>query len=299
MPSQANLVICVDKPEGPTSREVVDMVKQAFHADKAGHAGSLDPIATGLLIVCLNRATRLASFFSDLNKTYEAVLCFGLTTDSFDRTGTITTQSDEISITEKQLLETLKSFEGKQMQTPPMFSAKKRQGKPLYKLARKGLVVERQPVEITIESLTLTAFAPPYASLTTTCSKGTYIRSLCHDIGQSLGVGATMTALRRSAIGHFAISQASTLQQLESQAIGVYSMDKALSWIPSITVQPDALPLIKNGVPLKYNHLQLDGTERFVAGDLVKLLSLDSQLLAIADFVDSPDYCVKMSVVFN
>ena len=196
-------VVNLDKPAGLTSRTAMVLAQRALGAKRAGHAGTLDPLATGVLLVCLDEATKISGYLLDLEKEYTATLKLGERTDTLDAEGTVVERVEDFSVTESQVEKVLEKFRGGIEQVPPMYSALKRSGTPLYKLARKGITVERPPRKVRISELELTGFAPPLLELRITCSKGTYIRTLADDIGADLGMGAHVTALRRLRIGHF------------------------------------------------------------------------------------------------
>lgn len=204
-------VLLVDKPTGPTSHDIVDAVRRHFGIRKVGHGGTLDPMATGLLILLIGRGTRLSEQFMGSDKTYEGTLRLGIATDSHDADGQTTAEQDPSGVTEADLADAVRSFTGDLFQVPPMVSAVKVDGVPLYKRARKGQVIERQPRFIHIYSFKLTRFAAPEADFVLRCTKGTYVRTLCHDIGQKLGCGAHLKALRRTRSGNLDIGDAAPL----------------------------------------------------------------------------------------
>lgn len=203
-------VLLVDKPSGPTSHDVVDRIRRHFRLDKVGHGGSLDPLATGLLVILIGRATRLSDRFMGCDKTYEGRMRFGIATDSHDAQGAATKEVDSSFVTKARLEEEMLKFKGDQLQTPPMVSAVKKDGVPLYKLARRGETVERKPKLIHVYEFTLLDFAPPVASFRLRCTKGTYVRTIVHDIGQGLGCGAHLEQLRRTECGGLRIEEAVT-----------------------------------------------------------------------------------------
>ena len=206
-------IVIVDKPQGWTSQDVTARLRRVFGTRRIGHGGTLDPMATGVLPVFVGRATRAVEFFEHAEKTYETVLRLGITTDTEDMTGTVLTE-ENVSFTEEQLQETLAAFRGEILQIPPMYSALKVNGQKLCDLARKGKTVARQPRPITIHELTLVERGENTLRLRVCCSKGTYIRTLCKDIGEKLGCGGCMESLRRVAAGEYAIDEAVPLQTL-------------------------------------------------------------------------------------
>ena len=206
-------IVIVDKPQGWTSQDVVSKLRGVFKTRRIGHGGTLDPLATGVLPVFVGRATRGVEFFEHADKTYEAVLHLGLSTDTEDITGTVL-EEKPVDITCEQLLDVLPQFRGDIMQVPPMYSAIKVNGQKLYDLARKGRQVERQSRPVTIHKLECLEFDGLRAKLLVHCSKGTYIRTLCKDIGAALGCGGCMEALRRVSAGAYTIDKAVSLQEL-------------------------------------------------------------------------------------
>ena len=208
-----NGIVIVDKPVGWTSQDVVSKLRGKLHTKRIGHGGTLDPMATGVLPVFVGRATRGVEFFEHAEKTYETVLRLGLLTDTEDTSGTVL-EERSVAVTEEQLEAALAQFRGEILQVPPMYSALKVNGQKLYDLARKGKEVERQPRPITIHELELLGFDGRDAKLRVRCSKGTYIRTLCKDIGLALGCGGCMAALRRTAAGAYTEAEAVKLETL-------------------------------------------------------------------------------------
>lgn len=209
-------ILLVDKPAGMTSHDVVDLIRRQFDIKKAGHAGTLDPAATGLLVVLIGKATKLSSKFTSGDKEYEAVMTLGRRTDSGDAEGEILSESDFRGITEERIREAFRSFEGETEQIPPMFSAVRHKGKRLYELARKGKEVPREPRKIRIEKLRIDKIALPVVHFIVRCSKGTYIRKLCDDIGNKLGCGAHLSGLRRVSSGEFSLKDSTAMAVLKS-----------------------------------------------------------------------------------
>ena len=206
-----NGILLIDKPSGWTSSDVVAKLRGVLHEKRIGHAGTLDPMATGLLVLFVGRATRACSFAEADDKEYHAGLRLGLTTDTQDVTGRTLRESDASFVAEETLREALAGFEGEIEQIPPMYSAIKQNGKKLYEIARRGGEVERKPRPITVYRLALTGRDGEDWLLDIECSKGTYVRTLCHDIGESLGCGGCMSALRRVRAGAFSVQEAHTL----------------------------------------------------------------------------------------
>ncbi|HIJ94854.1 MAG TPA: tRNA pseudouridine(55) synthase TruB [Desulfuromonadales bacterium] len=213
-----NGFVVIDKPAGITSHDVVSRVRRILGTRKVGHTGTLDPFATGVLPVAVNDGTKVIPFLDEGCKCYEALMRLGVTTDTLDMTGTILSESDPSCITREQLLACLCDFTGPLCQIPPMYSAIKQNGQPLYKLARQGLEVERQARDVEILSIELLSFDLPHAAIRVVCSRGTYIRTLADDIGRQLGCGSALQELRRTASGPFRIEDALTLMELEAAA---------------------------------------------------------------------------------
>lgn len=209
-------ILVIDKPGGMTSHDVVNRIRRGFRIDKVGHGGTLDPDATGLLVLLLGRATKLSNQFLGSDKTYEGTIRLGISTDSHDASGTVLREAPWDTITRDQLADAMRKHVGDQFQIPPMVSAAKVKGVPLYKLARKGQTVERQPRLIHVYEFTMRTFDPPHADFLLRCTKGTYVRSLCSDIGDALGCGAHLSRLRRTRSGTLTLDQATPLAEAEA-----------------------------------------------------------------------------------
>ena len=219
-------VLLVNKPKDWTSHDVVAFIRSRFNVPKCGHCGTLDPAATGLLVVVLGKFTRLSQKFSGEDKTYEGTILLGTETDSQDMDGNIIRQSDWSAVTEPQLRDAFASFVGDIEQIPPMVSAVKKGGERLYALARKGEEVERDPKPISIYSINVSRVALPYADFTVDCSKGTYIRTLCADVGAKLGCGAALYRLNRLRSGEFSLNDA-----VDIETIRQWTQDDLDDWI--------------------------------------------------------------------
>lgn len=242
-------IVIVDKPQGWTSQDVTARLRRVFGTRRIGHGGTLDPMATGVLPVFVGRATRAVEFFEHAEKTYETVLRLGITTDTEDMTGTVLTE-ENVSFTEEQLQETLAAFRGEILQVPPMYSALKVNGQKLCDLARKGKTVARQPRPITIHELTLVERGENTLRLRVRCSKGTYIRTLCKDIGEYLGCGGCMESLRRVAAGEYAIDEAVPLQTLletEKPEDYLRTVDTMFRNYPAVTLTANQETRCRNG----------------------------------------------------
>jgi len=244
-----NGIVIVDKPSGWTSQDVTARLRRVFGTRRIGHGGTLDPMATGVLPVFVGRATRAVEFFEHAEKTYETVLRLGVTTDTEDITGTVLT-SCAPQVREEAFLEILERFRGEILQVPPMYSALKVNGQKLCDLARKGREVERQPRPITIHRLECLEFTGQTAKLLVHCSKGTYIRTLCKDIGQALGCGGCMESLRRVSAGSYTIENAVPLEQLlESEMPEQYllAVDSMFSHLPAVKLTEKQTLRCRNG----------------------------------------------------
>ena len=275
-------IVIVDKPQGWTSQDVTARLRRVFGTRRIGHGGTLDPMATGVLPVFVGRATRAVEFFEHAEKTYETVLRLGITTDTEDMTGTVLTE-EKVSFTEEQLQETLAAFRGEILQVPPMYSALKVNGQKLCDLARKGKTVERQPRPITVHELTLVERGENTLRLRVRCSKGTYIRTLCKDIGEKLGCGGCMESLRRVAAGEYTIDEAVPLQTLldtEKPEKYLRGVDTMFRNYPAVTLTANQETRCRNGnafsVPLA------PGTYRAYsqAGEFLMLAKVDGGVMS-------------------
>ena len=246
-----NGIVIVDKPQGWTSQDVTARLRRVYATRRIGHGGTLDPMATGVLPVFVGRATRGVEFFEHAEKTYETVLLLGRTTDTQDVTGA-TLAEKPVHLSPADIERVLPRFRGDILQVPPMYSALKVNGKKLYELARKGQEVERQPRPITVFELTNLGFDGIRLSLRVRCSKGTYIRTLCQDIGEALGCGGCMEALRRVRAGEYGIEDAVPLEQLlESETPEQYlrGLDTMFAHCPAVTLPPNQEERCRNGNP--------------------------------------------------
>lgn len=251
---QVDGVLLLDKPIGLSSNDALQKARRLFSAAKGGHTGTLDPLATGLLPLCFGEATKFSADLLDADKTYEADVKLGVTTDSGDAEGVVT-GTFAVNVSESDILRVLPQFTGPIQQIPPMHSALKRDGRPLYELARKGIEVEREPRAITIHAITLLSFAGDAVRLRVACSKGTYIRVLAADIGQALGCGAHLTGLRRTEVGDLDLVHAVTLAELEalaeeSRGVHLQPVDALLKSLPVLEISGDAEQRFRHGNPI-------------------------------------------------
>lgn len=265
-------VLVIDKPAGLTSAGAVEKVRRALRIDRAGHGGTLDPIATGVLPVCVGAGTKLAQFLLADDKAYEAEAVLGVETDTLDRTGRVVAER-AVDVTRDALLAVLAAHRGEQAQTPPMYSAIKQGGVRLYDRARVGEEVERAPRRIRIDQLELLAFEPPRFRIAVACSKGTYIRSLVADIGRALAAGAHLAELRRTRSGRFTIEQAVALDRVHEATL---IAPDAATGLPRVTVPPALVPRVLGGVRLPVAALGANGLGQF------QLVDESGVLLAVA-----------------
>lgn len=299
-------ILIIDKPEGLTSHDVVARLRRILKTKKVGHTGTLDPFATGVLVMLVGKATRLAQFLDKDAKEYDALVKFGYATDTGDRTGNkIEKESgyEPKHITPDDLIRVITGFMGEIKQVPPMYSAKKFEGKKLYELARKGEVIERQPVPVTIFKLQLSQDRLPehqepntfFLRFIVSCSAGTYIRTLAEDIGRELGPSAHLSELRRLRAGSFGIERAMTLEELEASTdpyAGLIPMSEAVAHLPAMTLNEDRKAKTLSGLSTTYN----DGD--LAEGQAVRMLDESGELVAIG-FYDSMEQAVLPKVVLG
>lgn len=271
-------ILNINKPRGMTSHDVVARVRKITGQKKVGHAGTLDPLATGVLLLCLGQATRVAEYLAASDKVYLARLCLGISTDTYDAEGQITSQS-EVTVSHTQVEQALRAFTGIQEQTPPMYSAVKHGGVPLYRLARRGKVVPRRARKVEIHDIQLLTWDPPELEIEVRCSKGTYIRSLVHDFGQRLGCGAHLVSLMRVASGQFRVEDAITLEELEQAcargtvASLLHPLDMAVEPFPAVTVDLATEHRIVSGQRVRLSNV--------MEGPLCRAYATDGRLLAL------------------
>ena len=284
-----NGIVIVDKPAGWTSQDVVSKLRGVFQTRRIGHGGTLDPMATGVLPVFVGRATRGVEFFEHAEKTYEAALRLGITTDTEDITGTVLAETP-VQVTREAFLAALERFRGEILQVPPMYSALKVNGQKLCDLARKGREVERKPRPVTIFRLKCLDFAGNTARLLVHCSKGTYIRTLCNDIGDALGCGGCMEALRRVSAGSYTIDRAVPLDTLMNAADAeryLQPVDSLFESYPAVTLTPNQEKRCRNGNSFSVSHP--DGTYRAYSqtGEFLMLAKVNTGIMStIKSFFD-------------
>ncbi len=269
-----NGIVVVDKPKGITSFDVVARVRRALHEKRVGHTGTLDPMATGVLPVCVGEATKLVQFLQAGEKEYLAEARFGISTDTLDATGQVTNERDASAITEAAVRAAAEKFVGDIDQIPPMHSAIRKDGKRLYELAREGIEIERDARPVRIYGITLESFENQIARLRVHCGKGTYIRSLASDIGETLGVGAHLISLQRTRVGRFTIADAVSIEKIaEAPVIG---LDQAVSDLPTISLSAEQARDVRDGKISVINTLESP------AEGLIRLLRPEGTLLAVA-----------------
>ncbi len=272
----------INKPTGMTSHDVVSIIRKHLKQKRVGHAGTLDPLASGVLPICVGRATRVAEYLSESGKAYKAEIQFGTSTDTYDAEGIIIATASTTKLTLNMIEEALESFRGSQMQYPPPYSAIKIEGKPAYKRARAGEAITLEPRLVVIHELKILSWIPPRLTLAIECSKGTYIRSLAHDLGIQIGCYAYLEALVRTRSGPFTLSDSITLDQfadaVETNSIQDYSfrLDKALAQYPAIKLNAETAERVKHGST--FNNVLANN-----AG-LVRAYDINGVFIAIAEW---------------
>ena len=280
-----NGVLIIDKSAGPTSHDVVASVRRVLRMKKVGHTGTLDPAATGVLPIVLGKATKLSRYLVGCDKSYRGVVTLGVTTDTLDAVGEVL-EEKPVDVTEEQIEAVLEQFRGDIKQVPPMYSAKKIDGKKLYELARQGVEVEREATGVRIDELKLVSFDGTDIVVDVTCTSGAYIRVLALDIGEALGCGAHLSALRRTRVGSFDLSSAITIDDLadepqKAQELTL-SMGDALVALPAIEIPADIGAMIKNGYQLTVADLRTLDLPDFKEDDALMLRTLEGDLIAVA-----------------
>jgi tRNA pseudouridine55 synthase len=285
-----NGILVVDKPQLLTSNAVLQQVKRLYYAAKAGHTGSLDPLATGVLPLCFGEATKFSQYLLDADKAYRTTIVLGVSTASGDADGEVIARQDASHVTQDAVERALQAFRGEITQVPSMYSALKHQGQPLYKLARQGIEVERASRSVTVHENVLEAFRPgpqPEVDLFVRCSKGTYIRSIAEDLGQALGCGGHVARLRRTQAGPYSERDAVTMSRLEElrdrEAFDeldalLLPVTSALSHLPQVTVSGDAAYYFRQGQAVRTPRLPLDG--------LVCLSGDDGMFIGVGEILD-------------
>lgn len=287
-------VLLLNKPAGITANDALQKAKRLFFANRAGHTGALDPLATGVLPICFGEATKFSQYLLDADKRYRSTFCFGMTTASGDADGDVLETRDASALSEKDVLKAMEPFRGRIEQVPSMYSALKHKGQPLYKLARQGLEVEREAREVEIyeyELLGFTGGSQPRAEVEIHCSKGTYVRSLAEDLGRALGVGAYVDQLHRSAAGPFDEADAITLDELaEERGEGraevldhhLLPVDSPAVSLPKLILPDDSGYYLRQGQPVMDLQVYRIGEE----GDMVRLFLESGDFLGVGEITD-------------
>ncbi len=301
-----NGILLLDKPLGMSSNGALQKVKYLFFAAKAGHTGSLDPLATGVLPICLGEATKFTQFLLDADKHYRATFRFGIATASGDADGEVISENGANDLTAKQVEAVLAEFRGDISQVPSMYSALKHQGQPLYKLAREGIEIEREARPLTIFSLEMTDFRPgefPEADMEIHCSKGTYVRTLAEDIGAQLGCGAYVSRLHRNIAGPFdevdtiSVEELETLReecQAEELDYLLKPMDAGIKHLMAVDLSEDTAFYFQQGQPVMAPQVYRDSEE----GDIVRVFETNGPFLGVAEVTDDGRVAPKRLVVF-
>ncbi len=294
-----NGIINVLKPAEMTSHDVVSFIRKTFNMKKVGHTGTLDPNAAGVLPICIGKATRVAEYFDDFNKSYRGELTLGSNTDTQDKDGVVL-ETTEKEVTEKEIIEVFEQFRGDIKQTPPMYSALKINGKKLYELAREGKTVERKQRDITIYNIEiLKNYENKRILFDVDCSKGTYVRTICNDIGEQLGTLGHMSFLMRTRVGNFDIKESYTLDELEQLKkkdmleTTLLPLDTALLQYESIKFDEEKSKCLKNGLKLRVDNSE----NKYTLGQLVRVYG-EGEFIGVGLFVEKEnELCLKMKKV--
>lgn len=298
-------VLILNKPSGMSSNDALQKAKRLFFAAKAGHTGSLDPLATGVLPICFGEATKFSQFVLESDKEYRSTFTLGIKTETSDSDGEVVEREPAPHVTREQVEKALTQFEGDIEQIPSMYSAIKHNGQPLYKLARKGITVEREPRQVTIFRIDLLGFRPgefPEVDVEVHCSKGTYIRSIAEDLGAALGCGAHVSALHRTGAGPFDESQTFTLEELtEERGEGLAEqldhnllpVDAAVDDLPKVELAADSAHFLRNGQPVMVSGIYQIAAEH----DKVRVFAEDGLFLGVAEVTDEGTIAPRRLVV--
>ena len=282
-------ILVIDKPRGLTSHDVVMVVKKRLRANKAGHIGTLDPIATGILPVCINGATRLARFLEGGRKEYLASIKLGEETDTYDAEGNVVVKKDITAVRKEDIIAVVHSFRGRIKQTPPMFSAIKINGVALYRLARQGVEVERAPRDVEIYDIHVEDIMFPFITVRIACSKGTYVRSLAFDIGKKLGCGAHLAGLIRTRSGIFSINDSVSMDNACEKDI--IAIERLFADLPGISVDEISALRIRNGL-MPFNNgsaMELNISSSIKDGEMIKF-TLNGRIIALANYKGSNEF---------
>lgn len=272
-------IVLVDKPVGVTSHDVVNLLRRKLNTKKIGHAGTLDPFASGLLIAGVKKGTRVLEYFLDMDKTYRAELELGRITDTFDNTGKTVEEREVPALSEDEIVSVLKSFEGEYLQVPPAYSAKKYNGERLYKLAREGKIINLPPRAVRIYSMTDISYSRERVTFTARVSKGTYIRSLAMDIGYKLGCGATTTNLRRTSQGRFSVDSAFQIEDVSQ--ISIIPLEEAVDFLPGLLLSDSETINVLLGRQIYAGGIA-GILGKFAKDEIIRIVGSDERLIAIA-----------------
>ncbi len=301
-----NGVLLLDKPTGISSNDALQKVKRLYFAEKAGHTGALDPLATGMLPICLGEATKFSQFLLDSDKRYIVIAKLGERTNTSDSDGEVV-ETRDVSVTEEQLLECIDKFKGTTEQIPSMFSALKYQGRPLYEYAREGIEVPRESRKITVYSIQLLRFEGNEVEMEIHCSKGTYIRTITDDLGEMLGCGAHVTYLRRTGVANYPYDRMVTLEQLNEllehandQGLPpkdlldalLLPMDTAVEDLPEVNLNAELTDMVQHGQPVQVFSAPVEGTVRMTSGD-------EKVFIGVGEIDDNGKVAPKRLVVFR
>lgn len=290
-------VLNINKPSGMTSHDVVESVRRILHERRIGHTGTLDPLATGVLVLCAGKATRIAQYLEAGEKEYKAIMRLGVSTDTLDAEGQVVATKSYAPPGRQQIIDVMKQFTGSIMQRPPAYSAVKVAGVPSYRLAREGKAELLKPRPITIFSIELTAFEDPLVSITVRCSKGSYIRTLCSEIGDALGMGAHLSGLERTRSGRFSVERSVTLEQLQAMMAActveqvLTTIDDALAAFPSVPISETETVRVMHG-----NAISCPPSMADISSERVRLHSPAGRLLGLARIVSG---LLKPDLVFS
>ena len=280
-------ILIIDKPSGMTSYQVVKKVKKTFNAKKVGHGGTLDPLATGVLPIFLNRATKLVPFLMNGIKKYRATMKLGIETDTLDRDGKITAESNCIPEDHQMIMTTINSFKGTMEQIPPMFSALKHKGTPLYKLARRGITIDLKARKVIIHEMNVHEISLPHITFDVCCSSGTYVRTICADVGKKLGCGAHLTGLKRLQSGNFLLDDSISLDQLNhpveqhSLKKNLFSLSKSFDNLPNVMVKNQVFTILKKNRAVPVSCLRDASLPSMKKGEFFKAPCQGDNLIAI------------------
>ncbi|CCN46334.1 tRNA pseudouridine synthase B [Vibrio nigripulchritudo MADA3029] len=301
-----NGVVLLDKPTGISSNDALQKVKRIYFAEKAGHTGALDPLATGMLPICLGEATKFSQFLLDSDKRYVVIAKLGERTNTSDSDGEVV-ETRDVNVTEEQLLECIEKFKGTTDQIPSMFSALKYQGRPLYEYAREGIEVPRESRKITVYSIELLRFEGDEVEMEIHCSKGTYIRTITDDLGEMLGCGAHVTYLRRTGVANYPYERMVTLEQLnellehandqglppkELLDVLLLPMDTAVEGLPEVNLNAELTHMFQHGQPVQVFGAPIEGTVRMTSGD-------EKLFIGVGEIDDDGKVAPKRLVVFR